>query len=70
MKFILVMQICSLISGHCDQAMAKHMLYNSFHECSIAGHLNSLKVLQNLGTEITNVEQTVVMFWCKKTNPI
>jgi len=66
MKFTLVMQVCSFVLGTCDVAMERSMPFNSFHECSMAGHLNSIKVIQELGTEFNSKNQTVVRFWCKE----
>ena len=43
------MQICSFTLGTCDVAMERAMPFNSYHECSMSGHLNIIKVLQELG---------------------
>ena len=64
------MQICSFVAGTCDQAMQRAMPFNSFHECSIAGHLNSIKVIQELGTDFNSQNKTVVRFWCRETGEI
>ena len=70
MKFLLTMQICSLMSGECGQAMQRAMPLNSFHECIMAGHLNSMNVYQKLGPEFTNQDKTFIKFWCTESNTI
>ena len=70
MKFILVMQICSFVLGTCDVAMERAMPFNSYHECAISGHLNSLQVIKELGPEFTNEHQTIVRHWCEKRDEI
>ena len=70
MKFILVMQICSFALGTCDVAMERAMPFNSYHECSMSGHLNSIKVMQDLGDEFTNENRTVVRHWCEQKTEI
>ena len=70
MKFILVMQICSFTLGTCDVAMERAMPFNSYHECSMSGHLNSIKVMQDLGDEFTNENRTVVRHWCEQKTEI
>jgi len=70
MKFILVMQICSFTLGTCDVAMERAMPFNSYHECSMSGHLNSIKVIQELGPEFTNANSTIVRHWCEKRDEI
>ena len=70
MKFILVMQICSFTLGTCDVAMERAMPFNSYHECAISGHLNSLQVIKELGPEFTNEHQTIVRHWCAKRDEI
>ena len=70
MKFILVMQICSFVLGICDVPMERSMPFNSYHECSMSGHLNSIKVMQDLGDEFTNENRTVVRHWCEQKTEI
>ena len=66
MKFTLVMQICSFVLGICDVPMERSMPFNSYEECAISGHLNSLQVIKELGPEFTNEHQTIVRHWCEK----
>ena len=70
MKFTLVMQVCSFVLGTCDIAMERTMPFNSFHECSMSGHLNSIKVMQELGPDFTNTHKTIVRHWCEPNNKI
>ena len=58
------------MSGECSQAMQRAMPLNSFHECIMAGHLNSMDVYQKLGPEYTNNDKTFIKFWCTESKTI
>ena len=70
MKFTLVMQVCSFVLGTCDIPMERSMPFNSYEQCAISGHLNSLQVIKELGPEFTNEYQTIVRHWCERTSEI
>ncbi len=67
MKFLLTMQICSLIAGDCNHAIQRVMPFNSYHECIIAGHSHSMDVYKTLGSTFVNSNQTYVQFYCTKS---
>ena len=53
-KFILLMQVCSFLTGVCKPPIENAKLYNSWHECVVAAHIHSMNVLQQEGGEAIN----------------
>ena len=45
-SFLLILQVCSFLSGECKPVVQVPQLYNSWYECAAAGQLNALKMLQ------------------------
>ena len=46
MKFVLVMSVCSFLTGECKAPVQFNHIYNSWAECAAAGQLNGLTLLQ------------------------
>ena len=53
MKFVLIMKICSALSGNC---LPEHNggVHNSWYDCAAAGSLNTLNAMAELGKEDVN----------------
>ena len=48
-KFMLIMQICSLVEKECMPAFKHPHLYDSHYECATVGYLNSIKTMDEIG---------------------
>ena len=53
-KYLLILQVCSFLTGECKPPVEVEQKYNSWYECAAAGSLNSLTLLQEEGKEIIN----------------
>ena len=53
MKFILIMKICSALSGNC---LPEHNggVHDTWYDCAVAGTLNTLNAMAELGREDVN----------------
>ena len=63
MKFILIMKICSALSGNC---LPEHNggVHDSWYDCAAAGTLNTLNAMSELGREDVNNRKLFVTFKC------
>ena len=64
MKFMLIMSVCSFLSGEC-KAPVKFEPYNSWSECAYAAQLNGLTLLQAEGINNVNKYRLAVKYGCK-----
>jgi len=64
MKFMLIMSVCSFLSGEC-KAPVQFKPYNSWAECAVAAQLNGLTLLQAEGIENVNKYRLAVKYGCK-----
>jgi len=64
MKFILIMKICSALSGNC---LPEHNggVHDSWYDCAAAGSLNTLNAMAELGKEDVNKRKLFVTFKCE-----
>ena len=64
MKFMLIMSVCSFLSGECKTPV-QFKPYNSWAECAYAAQLNGLTLLQAEGIENVNKYRLAVKYGCK-----
>ena len=65
MKFILVMSVCSFLSGECKAPVQSPILYNEWAECAADASVKSLQLLQKEGKENVNKYRLAVKYSCK-----
>ena len=66
MKYMLVIQICSAIYQQCSDPHPNFQYYDSFYDCSTAGYLNALTIIQSLGIEEVNKGKILINFKCEE----
>ena len=66
MKFLLIITICSSIYNTCMPPAEMYPMYNKYEACATAGHLNSLSLLQELGSEKVEADRVSVHVECKQ----
>ena len=67
-KFMLIMQICSLVEKECMPAFKHPHLYDSHYECATVGYLNSIKTMDEIGQDLVNSTKIHVQFACNEVN--
>jgi hypothetical protein len=67
MKFILMIQICSIISSTCMPPIKINPGYEEYSKCTLDGYSKSLEFLKGLDEKTINEEQIYTKFYC---NPI
>ena len=68
MKFLLVIQICSLVNAQCIPPQKIYPMYSSHYDCSTGGYLRSLTIIRELGINEVNKSKIYVNFMCKELN--
>ena len=66
MKFILVLHLCSMITGQCYESLHVGMEFKDHRSCALAGYEISGKSLEQLNPDRVNKEQLAVKFECRK----
>jgi len=66
MKFILVLHLCSMLTGQCNQSLTVNMEFNDHRSCALAGYDISGKSLEQLDPNRVNKEELAIRFNCKK----
>jgi len=67
MKFVLIIWVCSFISGtsQCFPPMEASVLYDSWYECSREAHKQSVKILSSIGFKRVNDAHMGTKYHCK-----
>jgi hypothetical protein len=66
MKFILIIQICSVIVQQCTNPIEIYPMYNSHFDCASGGFLRGLTVIREIGEEEVNEKKMIFNFTCKE----
>tara|TARA_R100001591_G_C4300476_1_gene170219 strand:+ start:149 stop:379 length:231 start_codon:yes stop_codon:yes gene_type:complete len=64
MKFILIMQMCFIIDGNCSPVFENKKKYETYLNCLIDSHIQSLEVIDRLGDEFVNKQKPVIKLKC------
>ena len=65
-KFVLILQICSVVQMDCMPEINQNPLFNTHSDCARAGHLNSIKLLDEIGDQLVDRAKLYVRFECKE----
>ena len=65
MKFLLVIQICSVITQQCTQPVEIGR-YKDHYDCATAGFINAMGTIREIGPEEVNNNKLLVNFYCKE----
>jgi len=66
MKFLLMIQICSVIMQQCTDPIKIYPLYNSHFDCFTGGTLRGLTVIRELGQDEVNSKKIYTTFTCQE----
>ena len=67
MKFILVLHLCTMLTGQCYESLHVNLEFNDHRSCALAGYDISAKSLEQLDPDQVNQNELAVRFQCKKT---
>ena len=63
-KFILVLSVCSFLTGECKPPVQPPIVYNSWADCATDASVKSLELLQEEGKDNVNQYRLAVKFGC------
>ena len=63
-KFILVLSVCSFLTGECKPPVQPPIVYNSWADCATDASVKSLELLQKEGKDNVNKYRLAVKFGC------
>ena len=69
MKFLLVIQICSVITQQCTQPVEVGR-YKDHYDCATAGFINAMGAIREIGVEEVKKNKLLVNFYCKEQETI
>ena len=69
MKFLLVIQICSVIAQQCTQ-LVEVGRYKDHYDCATAGFINAMGTIREIGPEEVNNNKLLVNFSCQEQESI
>ena len=66
MKYFLVIWVCSFGSSiNCGPAMVQDKTYDSWNNCAIAAHAESVRVLRDMGSDTVNQYRLGTRYTCR-----
>jgi hypothetical protein len=69
MKFVLVIQICSVIAQQCTGSYEIGR-YKDHFDCATAGFINAMGTIREIGVEEVNKNKLLVNFSCQEQESI
>ena len=69
-KYLLILQVCSFLTGECKPPVEVEQKYNSWYECAAAGSLNSLTLLRAESVDDINEYKLSVKYSCYEIREI
>ena len=69
MKFLLVIQICSIIEQQCTGSYEIGR-YKNHYDCATAGFINAMGTMREIGVEEVNNNKLLFNFSCKEQESI
>jgi hypothetical protein len=69
MKFLLVIQICSVVTQQCTGSYEVGR-YKDHYDCATAGFINAMGTIREIGPEEVNNNKLLVNFSCQEQESI
>jgi len=66
-KYVLVLQICSLITGQCFTPLSDSKIVESWNDCVIKGSKMTLNIIEIDPIRFENMK-LIVKYWCNEDN--
>ena len=66
MKYFLVIWVCSFVNGaDCGPTIKHSTPYNSWYECSVAAHLESVRLIKKIGSTYVDQFKIGTKYTCR-----
>jgi len=70
MKFVLILYMCSLLSGTCNSGQIPGLEFNNHYDCARAGYDIAGASLKDLDKDLVNKERLAIKFECRAVNVV
>ena len=70
MKFVLMISVCSFITGECKDPITYGKTFNTWKECALIALDTSIKYLQTVDANKINKFQLSTQYTCKQSKEI
>ena len=67
MKYILIYQICSILSGQCVLDTSDENIYDNWSDCVIAGSYKTIEIAEK-DKKVFDEYKMFVKYWCSENN--
>ena len=64
-KFVLILYICSTLTGTCNNGQIPGLEYDNHYDCALAGYKFASATLKDMDKELVNTHRAAVKFECK-----
>jgi len=65
-KYLLIIQICSVVMQQCTEPLEMYPLYNSHYDCATGGFIRGMAAIREIGPEEVNSKHILINFKCEK----
>ena len=64
MKFVLIMQLCSVLSGTCQEPYRPAIEFGTFYDCGISGYSIASSTIKKMDRDLIEKDKLYVRFGC------
>ena len=68
MKYILIVQVCSVLHGYCYPPLSDRVLFDAWSSCVISGSEKVIRLV-NKDVDVWETEKLMVKYWCDEQKP-
>jgi len=70
MKFVLMISVCSFVTGECKDPVKYQETFDTWKECAIVALDTSIKYLEAMNTDTVNKFKLSTQYTCKQNKEI
>jgi hypothetical protein len=70
MKFVLMLSVCSFVTGECKDPVKYQETFDTWKECAIVALDTSIKYLEAMDTDTVNKFKLSTQYTCKQNKEI
>ena len=70
MKFVLMLSVCSFLTGECKEPIKYEQTFDTWKDCAIVALNTSINFLETMDIETVNKFQLSTQYTCKQSKEI
>ena len=68
MKYMLIMQLCSALTGSCQEPYRAGIEFNNFYDCGVSGYSIAGTTIKQMNKELISENKLYLRFGCIEQN--